>query len=210
MGRLIIIDGADGTFKSTMCKKYASETGAIYMREPGGDKLAEDIRNTIFEYGDTIDAKLQSALFTSARIILFKNKISKLLDDGKDVILDRGFPSTIVYQGSMNEVINTTKLLYGEYHSARALVLILHRRIGANGNPELKNRAVTNSYDFIYSSKVLNGRYIKLYNAMASGEIDTIGSWALLEVYTTKPNYENFKTTIGYMKNKDGGKNDEK
>lgn len=67
------------------------------IKEPGGVKVAEEIRELIME--NEMDAITEALLFASARREHFKNKISPALTEGKIVICDRFVDSSIVYQG---------------------------------------------------------------------------------------------------------------
>ena len=100
-GLLVILEGGEGVGKTTQAKKlveyYQSKGFATkYFREPGGNKLAEDIRNMIL-YNE-MDAMTETLLFTAARRINITENILPALKEGNIVILDRFVKST-VYQG---------------------------------------------------------------------------------------------------------------
>ena len=101
-GLLVILEGGEGAGKTTQAKAlvdYYNNNGYIakYLREPGGDKLAEDIRNLIL-YND-MDATTETLMMAAARNINVQNNILPALKDGNIVILDRFTKSTLVYQG---------------------------------------------------------------------------------------------------------------
>ncbi|WP_242248019.1 dTMP kinase [Bacillus cereus group sp. BfR-BA-01328] len=101
-GLFISIEGGEGSGKSALIQGlalYLEEQGmkCLTSREPGGVKVAEDIRELIME--NEMDAITEALLFASARREHFKNKISPALTEGKIVICDRFVDSSIVYQG---------------------------------------------------------------------------------------------------------------
>ena len=98
IGRLIIIEGPDGVGKTTIAKKLVNKLNAKYFREPGSSKIGEEIRELLFKYGDDIHIDTQFYLFNAARNELFVKELQECFNRGEDVILDRSFLSSIVYQ----------------------------------------------------------------------------------------------------------------
>lgn len=101
-GLFISIEGGEGSGKSALIQGlalYLEEQGmkCLTSREPGGVKVAEEIRELIMK--NEMDAITEALLFASARREHFKNKISPALTEGKIVICDRFVDSSIVYQG---------------------------------------------------------------------------------------------------------------
>lgn len=101
-GLFVSIEGGEGSGKSALIQGlslYLEEQGmeCLTSREPGGVKVAEEIRELIME--NEMDAITEALLFASARREHFKNKISPALTEGKIVICDRFVDSSIVYQG---------------------------------------------------------------------------------------------------------------
>ena len=104
-GLLVILEGGEGVGKTTQAKKlveYYNSAGynAKYFREPGGTKLAEDIRNMIL-YNE-MDTITETFLMSAARNINIENNILPELRSGNIVVLDRFVKSTYVYQGKLN------------------------------------------------------------------------------------------------------------
>ena len=103
-GKYIVIEGNDGTGKSTQVELLAqwleAEKGlsTFVMHEPAGLPIADAIR-TVIKNGDLErDAQTNLLLFTAARHELW-NHAKKELDDGTWVISARNYISTEVYQG---------------------------------------------------------------------------------------------------------------
>jgi dTMP kinase len=106
-GLLIILEGGEGVGKTKMAemlKAFFCNEGydAIYLREPGSCKLAEDIRNLAL-YNE-IDSTTELFLMSAARSLNFKNNILPALKDNKLIILDRFTASTFIYQGVIGGV----------------------------------------------------------------------------------------------------------
>ena len=104
-GLLVILEGGEGAGKTTQAKAlmdYYNSKGynTKYFREPGGNKLAEDIRNMIL-YNE-MDTVTETLLMNAARKINIDTNILPALRDGCIVILDRFTKSTLVYQGILN------------------------------------------------------------------------------------------------------------
>ena len=101
-GLLILLEGGEGVGKTTQAKillEWLQGEGydARYFREPGGNKIAEEIRNIIL-YND-IDATTETLLFSAARNINVQENLLPVLRGGGIVILDRFHKSMQVYQG---------------------------------------------------------------------------------------------------------------
>ena len=104
-GLLVILEGGEGVGKTTQAKalvEYYNAQGysAKYFREPGGNQLAEQIRNLVL-YNE-MDSVTETLLMNAARRINIQNNILPALRDGDIVILDRFTKSTLVYQGILN------------------------------------------------------------------------------------------------------------
>ena len=95
-GMLIVMEGMDGTGKSTHAKKLAEQFGLAYFREPGSVSSAESIRDVLMKVEMSKEA--QALLFIGARIEFVNNALIPTLKSGKSVILDRYFFSTLAYQ----------------------------------------------------------------------------------------------------------------
>lgn len=113
-GLLVILEGGEGVGKTTQAKalvEYYNGNGysAKYFREPGGNELAEQIRNMVL-YNE-MDTVTETLLMNAARKINIDNNLLPALRNGDIVILDRFTKSTLVYQGILKhgdlDFINT-------------------------------------------------------------------------------------------------------
>ncbi|WP_144537284.1 dTMP kinase [Bacillus thuringiensis] len=166
-GLFVSIEGGEGSGKSALIQglsRYLKAQGieCITSREPGGIKVAEEIRELIM--GNEMDAITEALLFASARREHFKNKILPALEKGKVVICDRFVDSSIVYQGyvqgvGMESVLNiNSQALEGLIMPHMTLYLDVEPTVALNRiaqNNRETNRFDEKSMDF--HSKVRDG-----------------------------------------------------
>lgn len=101
-GLFIALEGGEATGKTTTAKilKERLESKGyevVITREPGGIPSAEAIRHTIMDF--EMDAKTELLLYLAARREHLVSKVLPALRQGKVVITDRFFMSSLVYQG---------------------------------------------------------------------------------------------------------------
>ncbi|MGA9858143.1 MAG: dTMP kinase [Solirubrobacteraceae bacterium] len=104
-GKLITIEGIDGAGKSTLgagLRDTLRERGTPVelLREPGGVRVAERIRELVKDPGATIGARAEALLYAAARAQLVEEALEPLLRDGQVVLLDRFVDSSLAYQGA--------------------------------------------------------------------------------------------------------------
>lgn len=104
-GQLIIIDGPDGSGKSTqvgLLKKYFEDEGreVLFTHEPGDTPLGTTVRRLLLEQqqDDPFSVEAQFFLFWVARSEWLAKIVAPALAKGKIVISDRGDSSTYAYQ----------------------------------------------------------------------------------------------------------------
>ena len=101
-GKLIVLEGGEGSGKSTALLRLASMYGdrILLTREPGGTPFAEEIRRLALnsEGGKQADAMTQFALMWASRAEHFNHKIRPALAQGIHVLSDRFDSSTWAYQ----------------------------------------------------------------------------------------------------------------
>lgn len=104
-GFLITFEGIDGAGKTTQVKRLAERLAVhgldvLTVREPGGTKLGEAIREILQNPGNTINARAETCLYAAARAELVAQVILPALQAHKVVLADRFADSTIAYQGA--------------------------------------------------------------------------------------------------------------
>ena len=108
-GTLITIEGIDGAGKSTLAAALTDALAqrgvqATLLREPGGVRTAERIRELVRDPEATIGARAEALLYAAARAQLVEEALEPLLGDGHVVLLDRFVDSSLAYQGAGREL----------------------------------------------------------------------------------------------------------
>jgi len=104
-GKFITFEGSEGSGKSTQSKllcAYLKKKGyrVIFLREPGGTKISEKIRQILLDNkNDGMSAESEVLLYMAARAQLVREIILPALKKGKIIICDRFLDSTLAYQG---------------------------------------------------------------------------------------------------------------
>lgn len=102
---LIAFEGIDGSGKTTQAIELSKRLEAEgipneVVREPGGTRLGEGVRELLLHRSDLkISPVAEFLLFSASRAQLVEEKVNPMLRAGKTVILDRYFYSSIAYQG---------------------------------------------------------------------------------------------------------------
>lgn len=178
LGKYIVIEGNDGTGKSTQVAKLANyfrERGrtVCVVEEPGSDDpekstpIADELRKVIKNGDLTRSAAVNVALFSAARRELWREKIQPALERGEIVLSARNYISTLVYQGrgegfDESEILRLTKLFTDERYLCPDIMIILSlshdkraKRIAMRG--ELKNPDTFESRGQDFQEKVDDG-----------------------------------------------------
>lgn len=95
---LITVEGLDGSGKTTLATRLAERLGAVLLREPGGDPLAERIRDLV--KAEPFDPHAEALLFAAARAQLVATELAPRLARGETIVLDRFVDSSLAYQGA--------------------------------------------------------------------------------------------------------------
>jgi dTMP kinase len=103
-GRLITIEGLDGAGKTTLAVGLleglrARGLDAELLREPGGVRASELIRELVKDPELQISARAEALLYAAARAQLVEEALDPLLEQGTHVLLDRFVDSSLAYQG---------------------------------------------------------------------------------------------------------------
>ena len=103
-GKFIVFEGPDRSGKSTqavLLQKYLQERGfdVILTREPGGDGVAEQIRNILLDPAHKVSPMAELLLYEASRAQHTQQKIIPALEAGQTVICERYTMSSCAYQG---------------------------------------------------------------------------------------------------------------
>lgn len=101
----ISFEGGEGSGKTTIINRLSKELeelgyNIVQTREPGGSKIAEEIRNIILDKDNTdMDYLTEALLLAASRREHLTEVILPALEAGKIVICDRYIDSSLAYQG---------------------------------------------------------------------------------------------------------------
>jgi dTMP kinase len=128
-GVLITFEGVEGSGKTTQANALAQWCGqrsipCVLVREPGGTRVGEKIRDILLDCHNAISPKCEVLLFLAARSQLVHEKVHAALDAKKVVIADRFSDSTYAYQ------------TYAR-HLPERLVAVMNRFASAGLKPDL-------------------------------------------------------------------------
>jgi dTMP kinase len=99
-GRLVALEGGEGSGKSTQAARLAERLGAVLTREPGGTPAGERIRALLLDPATAgLSARAEALLMAAARAQHVTEVIRPALDAGRHVVTDRWVGSSLAYQG---------------------------------------------------------------------------------------------------------------
>ena len=145
-GRLITIEGLDGAGKTTLATELERELAArgvdvVLLREPGGVRAAERVRELVKDPGLEIGSRAEALLYAAARAQLVEEAVRPLLESGRWVLLDRFVDSSLAYQGGgrrlgVDQVRAINDFATGGLRPDRTLLLALDPQLGRSRSRE--------------------------------------------------------------------------
>ena len=107
-GKFISFEGPDGAGKTSVIQQIQQQLEdqlgtekVMYTREPGGNKISEQIRQVLFDGQNTdMDGRTEALLFAAARRQHIVSEIIRGLKAGRVILCDRFVDSSIAYQGA--------------------------------------------------------------------------------------------------------------
>ncbi|MDE6375594.1 MAG: dTMP kinase [Ligilactobacillus sp.] len=109
-GFFITFEGTDGSGKTSVlnaieAKLKANKIDYLRTREPGGNRISEQIRNVILDERFTeMDARTEALLYAAARRQHLVEIVLPALEAGKVVLCDRFVDSSLAYQGAGRDI----------------------------------------------------------------------------------------------------------
>jgi dTMP kinase len=143
LNNFITFEGGEGSGKTTSISKIKvllEKQGyhVIVTREPGGVRIAEDIRSVILGKGsEEIDIMTEMLLYAAARREHLVKKVIPALEEGFVVLCDRFVDSSVVYQGYVRgqgeqTVLDINNLVIGDYMPGLTLFYDVDPEIALN------------------------------------------------------------------------------
>lgn len=109
-GRFIVVEGGEGTGKTTQAERlraFLRSAGleVVGAREPGGTRVGERIRELVLHGGDVaVPPETELLLILAARSAFVRCVVEPALTGGSWVVSDRFDMSTFAYQGYGSEI----------------------------------------------------------------------------------------------------------
>ena len=109
-GLFVTFEGTDGSGKTSVINQIEEKlkaAGIDYLRtrEPGGNRISEQIRNIILDVRFTeMDERTEALLYAAARRQHLVETVLPALATGKLVLCDRFVDSSLVYQGAGRKI----------------------------------------------------------------------------------------------------------
>lgn len=111
-GIFVTFEGSDGSGKTSVLKEIVNHLDTsskkdayIFTREPGGNRIAEAIREIVLDVRYTeMDAKTEALLYAAARRQHLVDTVLPALTAGKLVLCDRFVDSSLAYQGAGRKI----------------------------------------------------------------------------------------------------------
>lgn len=175
-GTFITFEGPEGAGKTTIIhmvqQKLIQEGYTIVLtREPGGIRIAEQIREIILNPSNTeMDARTEALLYAAARRQHLVEKVIPELNKGNIVLCDRFIDSSLAYQGNargigVEDIFAINQFAIEQTMPQATLYFDIEPEVGLerinNGRKDEINRLDLESLDFHY--KVRDG-YLSLLN----------------------------------------------
>jgi len=99
-GRLVVMEGVDGSGKSTVARRLAESLGALLTFEPGDSALGRALRAMLLESdAPGFSPRTEALLMSADRAQHVAEVVAPALQAGGWVVSDRYAPSTLAYQG---------------------------------------------------------------------------------------------------------------
>ena len=100
----LAFEGIDGSGKSSLIKRLSEvltnkQVSNKIVREPGGTKVGEGVRELLLSHDYEVDALTEALLFCSQRSQLIAEVIKPEVNKGIKILSDRSAYSSVAYQG---------------------------------------------------------------------------------------------------------------
>ena len=139
-GRFIVLDGPDGSGKSTqiaLLRDHLAAAGAdvLCVHDPGATAVGEKIRSILLDPKQThLSPIAETLLFMASRAQLVAEKVRPALAAGKVVLCDRFISATIAYQGASGVpadlIVRVGELAVGNLWPDLTIILDLPAEVG--------------------------------------------------------------------------------
>lgn len=194
-GRFFSFEGPEGAGKTTMIamlESFLREKGfdVLATREPGGVRIAEEIRSIILNPAHTeMDGRTEALLYAAARRQHLLEKIIPAVKSGKVVLCDRFIDSSLAYQGfarelGMDEILQINQFAINGYFPTLTIYFDIDPKIGLERIQKNKQREMNrlDMENLSFHYKVREG-YLKLAKRFSDRIITIDASKSVDEVF---------------------------
>lgn len=130
-GKYIVLEGGEGTGKSTQAARLAVSIGARLTRETGGTAIGQRIRTILHDTTvENLSPKAEALLVAGDRAQHIDEIVRPALITGRHVVSDRFWWSTVAYQGfgrnlDVAEILALTEFATGDCFNPDLVFLLV-------------------------------------------------------------------------------------
>ena len=183
-GRYIAFEGWEASGKSTQARILAQQLNAVLTREPGGTDLGLAIRDLLLGDGPEPTERAEALLFAADRAQHLAEVVEPALAEGRDVITDRSYGSTLAYQGhgrgqSLDELMRLVEWSSGGLLPDIVVLITVSAETADSRLGEYRDRMESEDADF--AQRVIEG-FVTLANSDPSRWLIVDGDGPIEEV----------------------------
>ena len=166
-GRYIAFEGWEASGKSTQARILAQQLNGVLTREPGGTDLGLAIRDLLLGDGPEPTERAEALLFAADRAQHLAEVVEPALAEGRDVITDRSYGSTLAYQGhgrgqSLDELMRLVECSSGGWLPDIVVLITVSAETADSRLGEYRDRMESEDADF--AQRVIEG-FVTLANS---------------------------------------------
>ncbi|MEC7829246.1 MAG: dTMP kinase [Actinomycetota bacterium] len=159
-GRYIAFEGWEASGKSTQARLLSQRLDAVLTREPGGTALGLAIRDLLLGDGPAPTERAEALLFAADRAQHLAEVVEPALAEGRDVVTDRSYGSTLAYQGygrgqSIEELMRLVEWTSGGLLPDRVVLLTVGVDTADDRLGDQRDRMESEDVDF--AKRVIEG-----------------------------------------------------
>ena len=183
-GRYIAFEGWEASGKSTQARILAQQLNGVLTREPGGTDLGLAIRDLLLGDGPEPTERAEALLFAADRAQHLAEVVEPALAEGRDVITDRSYGSTLAYQGhgrgqSLDELMRLVEWSSGGLLPDIVVLITVSAETADSRLGEYRDRMESEDADF--AQRVIEG-FVTLANSDPSRWLIVDGDGSIEEV----------------------------
>ena len=170
----LAFEGIDGSGKTTLINELSnkltkSNVDFKIVREPGGSKLGEGIRELLLSHDYNVEPTSEALLMSASRAQLIQEIVKPAINNGQLVITDRSAYSSVAYQGvgrdlGYQKIYELNDLAIDSFWPEKVILLDIDPKISLS-RQKIADRIGSGEVDFF--QKVRSG-YLKLADEFES------------------------------------------